>query len=55
MILNRDLINALGMDLKFSENVIIGGEGPYEGCLGPMADLSNYDFISLTENIVRPE
>ena len=48
MILGRDLITALGLDLKFSENIIIGGEGPYEGCLGPMVDLSNYDYKSLT-------
>ena len=28
MILGRDIITALGLDIKFSENVIIGGEGP---------------------------
>ena len=32
MILGRDLLTALVLDIKFSENVIIGGEGPYEGC-----------------------
>ena len=32
MILSRELITALGLDLKFSENLVIGGEGPYEGC-----------------------
>ena len=30
MILGRYLLNALGMDLKFSKNVIYGEEGPYE-------------------------
>ena len=39
--LGRDLLIALGMDLKFSENVIIGGEGLYEGCSIPMVDVSN--------------
>ena len=28
MILGRDLLTTLGLDLKFSDNVIIGGEGP---------------------------
>ena len=31
MILGRELLTALGLDLKFYNNVIIGGEGPYEG------------------------
>ena len=31
MTLGRDLIITLGVDLKFSENVIIGGDGPYKG------------------------
>ena len=31
MILGRDLITTLGLDLKFSKKVIIGGEGPYKG------------------------
>ena len=48
MILGTDLLTSLGMDRKFSENIIIGGEGPYEGCLAPTIDLSNYDFKSLT-------
>ena len=48
MILGRDLLTALGLDLKFSESLIIGNEGPYEGFSSPMADLSNYDFKSLT-------
>ena len=55
IILGRDLLTALGMDLKFFENIIIGGEGPYEGCLTPMVDLSNYEFKSLTEYIVKRE
>ena len=41
MILGRDPLTALGLDLKFSENVIIGREGPYEGCYTPMVDVRN--------------
>ena len=49
MILGRDLLNALVPDLKFPGNLIISGEGPYERCSESMADLSNYDFKSLTK------
>ena len=55
MILGRDLLTTLGLDLKFSVNIIIGGVGPYEGCTSPMVDLSNYDFKSLMENIGKTE
>ena len=55
MILDRDLLTALGLDLKISENVIHSGEGPYEGCSAPMVDVSNYEFKSLTYKIVKPE
>ena len=55
MILVRDLLTTLGLDLKFSGNVIICGKGPYEGCSSPMVDLSKYDFKSLMENIVKPK
>ena len=32
MILGRDLLTALGIDLKFSGKIIIGGDEPYEEC-----------------------
>ena len=55
MILGRDLLTALGLDLKFSENVIHGGEGTYKGCSAPMVEVSNYNFNTLTSKIVKPE
>ena len=55
MIPGIDLLTTLGLDLKFSGNIIIGGVGPYEGCSAPMVDLSNYDFKSLMENIGKTE
>ena len=55
MILGRDLLTSLGMDLKFYENVIIGGEGPYKGCSVPMFDIRNYNFKSITGKTVKPE
>ena len=30
MILGKYLVNVLALDLKFSENFILGGEGPYK-------------------------
>ena len=34
MILGRDLLTAMGLDLNLSKNVIIGGEGPHKGLIG---------------------
>ena len=42
IILCRDLLTALGLDLKFSENFIIDSDGKYEGCSSPMVDFKNY-------------
>ena len=55
MILGIDLLTTLGLNLKFSGNIIIGGVGPYEGCSSPMVELSNYEFKSLMENIAKTE
>ena len=55
MILVRDLIHALGLDIKFSENIIFGSDVPYQGSSAPMFDLSNYEVRSLTDKIVKPE
>ena len=55
MILGRDLLNDLGLDLKFYERTIIVGGGPYEGWSAPMVDSGNSDFTSLTYKIVKRE
>ena len=55
MVLVRDLLTAMGLDLKFSKNIVIGGNGPHERCSTPMVDVSNYDFEPLTEKFVKPE
>ena len=55
MILVRDLLTELGLDIKFSDNTIIGGEVLYEGYLSTMVDISNYDFKYITDKIVKPE
>ena len=55
MILGRDILTAQGLDLEFSENIIIGGKGPYKICSVLMVDLSNHDFTSITYKTVKPE
>ena len=55
MILGRDLLTALGIDLNFSKNVISGGEGPYEGCSAPIFDVINYNFNIITYKTVKVE
>ena len=49
IILGRYLLTALVLDLKFSGNVIIGREGPYEGWLAHIIDVSKYDLTSITD------
>ena len=53
-ILGRDLLTALGLDLKFSKNVILSREGTYEGCYAPMLDVNNFYFNIITAKIVKP-
>ena len=55
MILGRYLPTTLGIYLKFSDDIIIFGEGPYKGCSAPMVDVSNYEFNIITAKIVKPE
>ena len=55
IILGIYLLNSLRLDLKFSENIVIGIEVPYKRLLAPMVDVSNYDFRTLIDKIVKPE
>ena len=49
------MITALELDIEFLVNVIFGGDEPYKGCLSPMADITDYDFKSLTNKIIKTE
>ena len=55
IILGRYLLTDLGLDFNFSNRIIVGGEGPYEGFSAPMFDVSNYDHAPLTDKIVKPD
>ena len=55
IILGRDLITALVLDLKFYDNVMIGRHGPYEGCLSLMVGVNNYNFKYITDKTIKPK
>ena len=43
IILGRDLLTATGIYLKFSEHIIMGGDGTYAGCLTLIIGVTSYD------------
>ena len=55
MILCRYLLTALGLDIKFSSCIIVGGEVPYERGSAPMVDVSNFYCAPLTDKIIKPD
>ena len=55
MILGIDLLNPLGIDIKFNGNFIIGGAGPYEGFLETMTGVNNYEFDILMYKTIKLE
>ena len=55
MILGRYSLTVLGLDLKFSGNIILGVDRPFKGCSALMVDVSTYYFKPLTDNKVKPE
>ena len=44
MILGRDILMDMGLYLKYSEQVIAGCYGSFEGCTDLMLDLSTYNY-----------
>ena len=44
IILGWDLITALVLYFKFSEQVIKGSDGLYKGYTAPMVDMCNYEY-----------
>ena len=54
MVLGKDLLTTLVLDVKFSDNVKIGSEVTYEGCSAPMVDVTNYNFTFITDKTVKP-
>ena len=44
MILGRDLLTELGLNVKLSNHVIEGDGRPFKGSTAPMVDLGMYEF-----------
>ena len=55
MIVLRDLLITLGLNLKFPKHVIKGGESPFEGSVSPIIDLGLYYFKGLKAGKITTE
>ena len=55
MILGRDLLTALGLNIKFSYRVIKSDGGTFKGLTAPMVDLGMYEFKGLNTGNITPE
>ena len=49
MILGRDILSNLKIDLRFYDNNIRRNEGAYEGCTEPMKDALKINFNYLSD------
>ena len=47
MILGRDILTKLVLNLKIIHQVIEAGYVPFKGSTAPMVDLGTYEFIDL--------
>ena len=55
MILGRDILTELWLNLKYSEQVIKADDGPSKGSTIPMVDLGTYVFKDLSAGKFTPE
>ena len=55
MILGRDLLTELGLNLKLSKHVIKADDGPFMGATAHMVDLGAYVFRDLNTGEINPE
>ena len=55
MILGRDLLLELWLNLKLSEHVIESYDGPFDGSTTFMVDLGTYIFKYLNTGQITPE
>ena len=55
MILSRDILTALGLNIKFSNHVIKSDYGPFKGPMAPMVDMGTYAFKYLNTGKISPE
>ena len=55
MILGRDILTELVLNIKFSEHIIEANYGPFKGSTTPMVDLGTYMFKYLNKGKITPE
>ena len=55
MILGRDILTELGLNIKLSEHVIRADDGPFKECKTPMVDLVTYIFKDLNTGEITPK
>ena len=55
MILSRDLLTKLVLNLKFSEHVMEEDDSPFTGSTAPMVDLGTYVCKELNTGKIKPE
>ena len=55
MILGKDLLNDLGLNIKLSDCVIESDDGPFKGSVSPIVDLGTYEFKYLNTGKITPE
>ena len=55
MILGRDILKELLLNLKCSEHVIEADDGPFKGSTTPMVDLGAYVFKDLNTGKLHPK
>ena len=54
MILGKDILTALVLNLKLSEQIIKSYGGTLKGSMAPMVDLSKYGFNDLNTGEITP-
>ena len=55
MMLGRDLLTPLGLNLKISDHVIKSNDGPFKGSKSPMIHMGTYEFYDLNTGNITPE
>ena len=55
IILGINILTDLGLYSEFHKHIIMGGDGPFEGCMVPMVELGMYDFNHLDIYAIVPE
>ena len=53
MILGRDILTALVLNLEFCDHIIEGNDGPFKGSMAPMFDMGTHEFKDLNTYVPR--